>query len=521
LATLAPLAATPVLPFHDMSGIIGLAGALAHFDDPATRVRELFDLDIRAYPSALYFGWGYLAGRLGIPIELAFRVFLAVFGVAGPPLALLVLLRAFGRPRWLALLAFPVVYHHQIWFGFLGSAASVTGLILLVAFGRRVIDRPSAANHAALAAALLFVATAHPFPLALALGLIAPFALWPSPAAAAAPPARRALAHARAIALRLACLVPAGVYLAGWVRGFFAAGAGGASALDRARAELRLERPPLAEDAQIFLDWLGNGYEGHADRLVPGVALASLLAVLAVGARPSPSEPPPPPADGDPSRRPLRDALLIGWAVGFLLAAYLLLPNKLEWPQPWWGVRVRCVAPLFFIALAAARPSRRGLPALAAAPAVIAALAFAGFVTYDFRAHFRGKVLDGFDEALAAIPPGKIVLGLPQNPDPHYVEGHPYLVQHYVARSGGAAAPYLKGHPGAYWITMKPPPLHPPWGSPDGFVWSEHAPGYDYFLLELPVEGKPPAPFEDAPDGAVRLVVSRGRWRLYEKVGGR
>jgi hypothetical protein len=142
---------------------------------------------------------------------------------------------------------------------------------------------------------------------------------------------------------------------------------------------------------------------------------------------------------------------------------------------------------------------------------------YAVYVGVDFQTHWKGRVLAGFDDAIAAIPPGRSLLALPALPDPHYTRGHPYLGQYYVVRTGGRATPYLLGHPGSYWVTMKPPPPSPPWGDPAQFVWSVHGPGYDYFLLERPPAGDIHDPFADLPRGAVTLVSSRGAWRLYRR----
>ena len=140
LGMLLPLLGGRLLPFHDASGIVGLGGALAWRDDPAARVHEFYDIDIRPYPSTLYFGWAYLAGALGVPMDIAFSVFTAVFTLLGPLLAMVLLLSAFGRPLYLALLVLPVSYHHQVWFGFLGSSAAITGILLALAFARRLVD---------------------------------------------------------------------------------------------------------------------------------------------------------------------------------------------------------------------------------------------------------------------------------------------------------------------------------------------------------------------------------------------
>lgn len=511
LAVLAPLFMTRVLPFHDASGIIGLGGALAHLDQPEARIREFYDLDIRAYPSVLYFGWAYLAGRAGVPVEIAMSVFLGLFAIAGPPLALLLLLRAYGRPRQLALLAFPVSYHHQIWFGFLGSAASVTGLLLAMAFARRVLDpadrRRQVLDHLGLAGAIALVAMAHPFPLALTLVVIAPLLLRPLVGVVGW------RAQAGRIGLRLACMVPALLFLRGWVAGFFGGNAGGVPVLERVRREVRLRTPSPLEDARLFLEWLGNGYRVAWDELVPGLALATVAALLALGTRPERASAVP---EGTPAARD-RTWLALAWAALVLALGYLLLPLKLMWPNQWWGVRVRCVLPLFLVLVALPRPRARGLPAWVVGPAFTVAVLFAGYVAYDLRTHFRSRVLAGFDQALAAIPPGASVLAFPVMPDAHYTEGHPYLVQHYTARKGGRAVPFLRGHPGSYWITMKEPPASPPWGDPRLFDWDMHAAGWDYFLVQVPVGQPPPEPLRHAPPGAVGTVSETGQWILYRK----
>jgi hypothetical protein len=483
----APLLVTRVLPFHDAPGVIGLGGVFAHLDDPRTRVREFFDVDYGLYPSIAYFGWAWLAAQLHIPVDLAFNVFIAAFCLAGPPVALLVTLRAFGRPPALALLALPIGYHHQIWFGFLGSAASVTGLLLALACARRLVDDPRPRWHLGLAGALLFVALCHPFSLGLTLLVVAPVLAWPA--------RERRL---RALALRVACFAPTAVVLAAWAGGFF-----GGGSRDEHPGRVRVLRAPALADAGTFVEWLGGGYRGHADELVVAVALAALAAFLALGVRGRPDE-------GALARR---DRVWLGWAVAALAAGFLLLPDALYWPTYWWGVRFRCVVPLFLVALVCVRRTPRGLPAWMVGIPALAAVLFASYVTADFQGHWKKQALDGFDEALAAIPPGQSLLALPALPDPHYTRGHPYLGQYYVVRTGGRASPYLMGHPGSYWVTMKPAPLAPPWGDPAQFVWSLHAPGYDYFLLERGALD----PLATLPRGAVKLISARGQWRLYRR----
>ncbi|HEY0714422.1 MAG TPA: hypothetical protein VGF45_17190 [Polyangia bacterium] len=575
VAALAPLTQTRVLPFHDSAGIVGLGGALALRDDPSAQIHTFYDLDIRAYPSALYFGWAYLAGAVGISVETAFSLFLAIFCIAGPPLGLWLLLGAFGRPRALALLALPVSYHHQIWYGFLGSSAAVSGLLLAVAFARRFREHARLAEVVGLAAAYLFVAAAHPFPLALTLAVTAPLLLVPPSTGPSGARGR----IARHYGGGFVALLPTVWFLAGWAAGFFGRGSGGRSLWKTVTTSVALETPALG-DAGLYLRWLGNGYRSGVDEWVPALALASLAVFLIGGARVPTMSPPAATAVSDPasSGRPFgrrlanllrSDGFFLGWAVALTLAGFLFLPMRLLWPEFWWGVRIRCVLPSYLLAIALVRPIptraatpvvetgpapagsrkswparwlRRGVPLVGLAPAVVVALVFFGWLTTDFR-RFARERLAGFDEALAAIPPGRSVLGFPLRPDPHHTLPHPYLVQHYVARKGGRAVPHLRGHRGSYWITMKPPPDSPPWGDPRLFDFAQHG-AWDYFLIEKPIDAlddsrpfmvptrlavesggeegdEPPArphPMREVPRSAVRRIVDGGAWELWERV---
>ncbi len=499
-AQAAPLLATRVLPFHDAPGLLGLAGVFAHTNDPAARISDFYDIDPRPTSSSLTFAWAYAAAKIGVPVDLAFHVFIALFCLAGPPLALAACLRAFGRPPALALLALPVGYHHQIWYGFLGSAAAVPGLLLALACAKHAVDKPRIANHLGLAGSLAFVALAHPFSLALTLAVVAPFPFFPLGSAAAA------RTQLRIRGLRLACFVPAALLAAVSAPESPPSDGEGPSVAQVLRA-FRFEGPSFGY-LRTFVEWLGGGYANRVDEIVVGVALVCLVAFLVRGVRAATRQARP---------RTLADALWLGWAAGALALGYWLLPDKVYWPTYWWGVRVRCVLPLFLVAVAAVRATPRGLPVWAAAPAAAAGLFLAAYTTWDFRTHFRGRVLSGFDAAIAAIPPGKSLLAMPAPNERHYRRGHPYLGQYYVVRKGGRAAPYLLGHRGPYWVTLKPPPESPPWGDPGQFVWHAHAAGYDYFLVELPAEGPEPDPFREAPAGAVTLISGEGRWALYRR----
>lgn len=510
IALVAPIAATPILPFHDASGIVGLGGALAHRGDAATRVDEFFRFDLGLMPSVLYFGWIAIGSWMGASAESAVRAFVAVFCLVGPVLATLALLRTFRRPDHLALLALPVAYHHQVWFGFLGSAAAVSAVVLAPAVAFRVASRASPIRFVQAAMVPLLAATAHPFAVALVLLEMTPLLVGPFT------PGKSVGQRLRTLGIGMLALAPTAVFLASWFIRFFQPQGGSGSAWAAFMRQLGRARVPSVADGPTLVRWLGGGLVGPIDEVVVAIALASLLVCLVRGVRP-----PAPRGTGNDTPSP-RAWLWPAWAVMVLAGGFLFLPDQLTWPTLWWGVRFRCVAPLFLMTLALVPVRPQGLRPWATWPAFATAVVYAAYLTWDFGAYFRGRVLAGFDGALAVIAPGSTVLGLPRPPpDPHHTLPHPYLVQHLVARQGGRAAPYLRGHPGSYWVIQNRMPVSPSWGDARAFDWDAHAGGFGYFLLELPPRGSNLPivdPFASLEGTKVRKIFDAGSWRVYQNV---
>jgi hypothetical protein len=176
-----PLLLTRVLPFHDAAGIVG-PGVGAR--PPATiRGRATSTPSTSGLSLDRLLRLGLAGASLHVPSDAAFNVFIALFCLAGPPWPCCWCCGAFGKPRPWPCWRLPIGYHHQIWYGFLGSAAAITGLLLALAFARALIERPRPGNHLGLAAAMLFVALCHPFALAMTLAVVAPLLFWPPGAA--------------------------------------------------------------------------------------------------------------------------------------------------------------------------------------------------------------------------------------------------------------------------------------------------------------------------------------------------
>src|SRR5215813_13365388 len=99
-AQLAPLFVSRYLPFHDLHGMVGLAGALVHRNDPAAHIHDYYNFDLGPYPSTFFMVWAWLLFKLGIPVTIAASLYVGIFIIAALPLSVWAAAWAFGRPRW-------------------------------------------------------------------------------------------------------------------------------------------------------------------------------------------------------------------------------------------------------------------------------------------------------------------------------------------------------------------------------------------------------------------------------------
>jgi hypothetical protein len=93
-----------------------------------------------------------------------------------------------------------------------------------------------------------------------------------------------------------------------------------------------------------------------------------------------------------------------------------------------------------------------------------------------------------------------------------------HIVDWYVSDRGGTATPWMTSHPGEVWSRPLPRPAAT-WGVHTLFIWSRHAPYWDYFLVKQPAPGNgaPYVPFPDAPPGAVQRVFDSGLWSVWKR----
>lgn len=253
---------------------------------------------------------------------------------------------------------------------------------------------------------------------------------------------------------------------------------------------------PLVSLAQLY-DWTWNNCTGHEDEVLVGLVLVAWLGLrFTVRAR----------ATALHDLRPWACALAA-------LVGYLALPRTVLEPAYSWGIKYR-IAPftlLFLVLLVPGRVTgwRRWLLALA----FVSGLGF----SIDTTVHWRhsARFTAGFDDAIAAIPPGThvlFVMGQPLGPDEvrqKYAQSWP---SYYQAFHGGYNPWLFDDFPIRFRVHYPAPDLRVM-----RFDWNREAPYYDYVVLFQRDER---ATFgAHLPD--VKLVRTDGKWNVWKLPGPR
>lgn len=508
VANLAPLIVAPILPMSDINGLEGIVGVLMHRHDTAAHIERYFDVHIHLSPNAFSFAFVFALSHL-MPVTAAANVFLALFAVIGLPCALLYTLRACERDTRLALFGVAATYNRCVWFGFLGSVAGTTFLVLQMGLMTAAFTRDRASwRDLALAATLLLLAASHAF--LYAVGALM-FVAW----------AVLATGQASHPLRRWAALLPSLAYLGPWLRHAFAGEGGGG--LASFAHHLWLMRPEFGVYVANLHEWFLDAYAGPCDEIAAVIFATTLAVLLARGLRTgdatqaSPATPAATRGPADPRwwawRLPLTAA---GLVVG-----YFLLPMSIRQPFGWWAVNVRLVVPALLALLLLVPRRARGLPAWIVAPVGVAAIGYGLIIAGDFHDWWVPVELAGFRESIARIPPGHAVHFIcPRIADErhyrHFPMGH--IVDQYLVEKGGNATPSMSSLPDDLWAAWKPVPVGP-WGEHTAFSWARHATSWDYFLVKQPAPGNGARypPFSDAPPGAVARIFEQGLWSVWRK----
>jgi len=522
-AAVLPLVVTRYLPFCDLNGAEGLLGAWAKAGDASAQIDASFDIHVRPLPNALF----YAVGRVLVTIfsaPVAANIYLAVFCVWALPLALLYALRSFGKPGALALLAFPVIYHRCVWYGFVGSATAVPLLVLSWGLANRAfVAMRWRKEHAWLALVFLLLATAHGFLVLVGGALLAGWIVLAGGGVGRA--ARNA-----------AVLVPGIAYLVPWLT---SAGERSGSAGSFVGQLISRSNPKAALGRTV--EWFIDGYAGHVDEALALVFVATLVVVwlrgMGGGETPSLS------TSSPVSRRSVLWRWRLPMTALCLGAGYVLLPMNILKPVDWWAVHVRLLVPfvlcLVLLVPGEGRPERASgerspssplvrlrvatarLPlSIALAPVSAATLGYFIYLAADFRFWYRDVETKGFDEVVAALPDAPHVLALwPDFQGERHYAHFPmaHLATVLLGEKGGRVTPVLGGLPKDMWVVAKPEPAAPGWGLARAFRWERHAAAWDYFLVKRPAPGNGTYPLDWPGNLPVDRVAESGLWSMWKK----
>jgi len=465
-----PLWSARQLPMVDLPQHLHLISVLHRLNDPTTLYPQTFVARGELTP---YLGYYHLVSLLNwlLPLELANRVFLSAL-VVGLPVAMALLLRALGRPRWPAALTLPFAYGDSFGWGFVNSSASfVLALLTAGLFVHALVDVPRRRRWAVLhAVALLAVLLMHVQGFAF-LALALPFLLLTT----AVPDTGQGWVRPRLPAVL--STVPAVVLFAVWGAGRLLAPTeveAGAPwkawgpLLSSANVVTKPVGQNLEEFPRVLANLLVDGSDRWALRAVVIVALIALGLWLG-GWRVAGRE------------RGLERWRMVGLAL-IAGALFLFLPFDIRGAIYYLNTRYALLAaPLAIAALPPlAEQVRPFLLALAAVAALVLAVPLVGaFRSFDVEA---APLLRFAEET----PPGPRIMGLIFDPGSRVVF-HPVFLHAAAvpARLRGGITNFsfaLTPHsPLRYRGT--PPPTFPSEWRPDGFRWDTMGPAYTHFLV--------------------------------------
>lgn len=497
---LAPLLATHLLPSFDLPHHLAIADALLKSTRPDSPYASYFDVRFGAAPFALHFLVLTTLGRW-MSLTLAARVLVGGI-VLLLPLAAARLLTAAGRPRFLAVLAFPLVCAMPLHFGFI---AFVTALPLLVWMLALAMDeqrwRAAPARSAGLLAGVA-VLTFFAHLEAWAIGVVASVA------------ALLVLgAGIRTRLVALGALVPSSA-LAAWylMRNAAERHADAAPSFVEALIRARLQEASeqglwwtVASRFTVLHTHLLRGFVDGSD-LVAALALWAVVAVGLVAAL--------------AMRRTWRPVLTPSFAVAVaVLLAYLGLPHH-ALPDAF-SVYPRFAGVLLITCLPMMADWRPWSSAVRRSAAALVVLALVG-IAVNLRAHyvaFANELAD-FDAIVTAAPNNRSSAGLV------------FDRESTVMDVGGL----LSGIP-AYYVTERPGPASSTWlyycvfpqmpcrvrDTRDVPVPQPNEPerldatrGLGVIDMWLARGGPSPAVIFGA-EGRARLRAQRGAWRLFER----
>ncbi|OIP44193.1 MAG: hypothetical protein AUK47_01375 [Deltaproteobacteria bacterium CG2_30_63_29] len=161
------------LPLGDYGGHVELMDVVARYDSSHTIYSQVYTIPDGLRPNTATLFFAKWTGPY-MDMDTSAKLLLSVY-IVGLPLSILLLMWAFARSRWLALLSCPMVFNSMLNIGFLNYLLALPFLFVAVALARRFAESGSWKLGAALGTTLLFLYFAHIIPFLIALGISAAF----------------------------------------------------------------------------------------------------------------------------------------------------------------------------------------------------------------------------------------------------------------------------------------------------------------------------------------------------------
>ena len=464
------------LPMTDLPQHLAIASILEHHGDPSFGFATHYSVDVFHTPYLLPYALMLAFGKL-MPLTAAMHV-VVFLSVIAYPVGVLLLLRAAGKPSWLALLALPLVYNRALFWGFINFNLSIG--LAIAAFAFAIDPRRSRLRTAVQVVLVAASILSHIYGLAMLIGLVGLYAV---------------CGGYRVLRERVWSLVPivVGVALWAWT-----------SRESHGYGETIV--PGLGQRIRELPSSILGGYQDASEGFVLLVLVAAVLA-LTVHTIPV-------------TRARLRAATPVertcwGFFVANLLL-YFVLPQA-TWTAKFIHFRHAFLALALLPVAATAtftrmRMLRFALPAIAAGVTVLST--WGHLALFDQEAGRFGEVVD-------ALPMNPKVVSLVFDVDGGIMATHPYM--HFAAYAQAEKGGLISfTFPDVFWnLPVIRNPRSPAPHTPEGFEWNprlynERAFGhyYDYALVRLPTAGtlasSPAFPFEP-----IKLAPP---WQLYQRV---
>lgn len=482
---MAPIWRARVLPLLDGPNHLSSAYIWHHYEDPAARLKDLYELTIKPVPYFAYYALVHLVAS-ATGVEIANKIVLSAYVLAIPVAGLAFAART-GRSPWLSLLTFPLAYSYSWAHGFQPFNVGLAALLFAIVAVDVFLERPRLGAGAAVAILGLICGLSHP---------IALFGLYASVIALLA-----ALRPRLKPALVLLLLVSPGALLFAWQLAApqvaFAANAVGTGYL--------AQHPPPWQMLRYLPAYTLDSVSGHADLGVFYIISSSAILLLLSGSlgpyRASPPE--------DRLRRNRGAIILLA-----MLACYLAIPLHLTRPIDWWFVSGRFAPLVVFFLLLLPDGAIKGARLLILLPALAAAALYPIHIAEKY-AEFNRRA-EPFVEMVEATRPGSTILFLslsPRGDEAVNIAAYNQFGCYVQLMRGGYCATgwFQLGFP----FRLKSELPSPPWHTHELWNLREHAGPYDYVIVrneKFPI-------FDAQASPEWRVILRKGPWTLYARAG--